>query len=559
MEGLIFGLADEATRRVRTRVPKVDERMTNFSGNVLLSKKVFLILILSASLGSILSSSTATAQPRTKQHLSSKAGSSNSDPDIECQHAGPKGCVRLAIDAVGGQDRLERIKSLGVEAVRHTLLTEQSYRQAPFITSYERLKVKVDFVGNRIYRESHLTWPESDPGDSESDSIVVAGLAGGVRRASADTPCSLADLDWAREELSLGPARLLLTALQSSDLRFGEPEMLRSTMHTTLLFTWQGINVRVAINRFNHLPDALETTEQFQDHWYQWGDVQRKIYFDNWKTFRGVVYPTNEVEERNGTIWRSTQVLTLDLNVPIEDAQFQMDAKAMERSTRSKGWESSFPSGKGADLAPGISLYESSWNATIVKQQDGVVILETPLSGTYADGLIQEAKKRYPGIPINAVLSTSDSWPHVGGVRQAVALNLPVYILDLNQPLLDQLVKSPRKLHPDLLAQSPKAPAWRIVSGKLQVGKGENRMELYPIRGGSTERQYMVYFPEHHLLYASDTLSLNDNGTLYDPELMREVAEAVKREGLQVERVFAMHQGPVPWSQVMSLVEKALN
>ncbi|HEX4605648.1 MAG TPA: hypothetical protein VH724_16725 [Candidatus Angelobacter sp.] len=76
----------------------------------------------------------------------------------------------------------------------------------------------------------------------------------------------------------------------------------------------------------------------------------------------------------------------------------------------------------------------------------------------------------------------------------------------------------------------------------MQIGKGENRMELYPLRGGSTERQFMVYFPEHHLLYASDTLSLNDNGTLYDPELMREVVEAVKREGLQVEKVFAMHQ-----------------
>lgn len=530
--------------------------MMNVYGNAPLSRRVVPVFLLSAFLLSIVSSNAAIAQTRSKQHLVSKAGLSDHEPDAECQKAGPKGCARLALDAMGGQDRLQGIKSLGMELVRHTFLTEQSYRQDPFITSYERLKVKVDFAGGRIYRESHLTWPESDPGDSESDSIVVAGLTGGVRRAKADAPCSLADLDWVREELSLGPARLLLTALQSSDLRFGEPEMLRSTMHTALLFTWEGINVKLAINRFNHLPDALETTEQFQDHWYQWGDVQRKIYFDNWKTFHGLVYPTNEVEERNGIIWRSTQVLNLDLNVPIEEAQFQMDAKAMERSTKSKGWESSFPSGKGADLAPGITLYESSWNATIVKQPDGIVILEAPLSGTYADGLIQEARRRYPGSAINAVLSTSDSWPHVGGVRQAVALNLPVYILDLNRPLLDRLVKSPRKLHPDLLAQSPKPPVWRTVSGKMQVGKGENRMELYPLRGGSTERQYMVYFPEHRLLYASDTLSLNDNGTLYDPELMREVAVAVKREGLQVDRVFAMHQGPVPWPQVISLVER---
>jgi hypothetical protein len=247
------------------------------------------------------------------------------------------------------------------------------------------------------------------------------------------------------------------------------------------------------------------------------------------------------------------------LNVAIDEAQFQMDTNKMERSFRSKGWEAPFSGGKSTELAPGISLYESSWNATIIKQQDGIIILEAPLSGTYAKGLIQEAERRYPVLPIKAVLSTSDSWPHVGGVRQAVALGLPVYILDLNQPLLDRMVHAPHNLHPDSLAQSLKAPKWQLVSQKMRVGTGENRMELYPLRGASTERQYMVFFPEHHLLYASDTLSLNENGTLYDPELMREVIYVVKREGLQVNTVFAMHQGPTPWAQVVSLVEKALN
>src|ERR1044071_3832749 len=116
--------------------------MKNFSENALLSIKAFLVLFLSASLGSILSSNTAIAQPRAKQHLSLKAGSSNSDPDIECQRAGPKGCARLALDAMGGQVRLERIKSLGMEAARHTFLTEQSYRQDPLLNPYEPPKAE---------------------------------------------------------------------------------------------------------------------------------------------------------------------------------------------------------------------------------------------------------------------------------------------------------------------------------------------------------------------------------------------------------------------------------
>jgi len=35
------------------------------------------------------------------------------------------------------------------------------------------------------------------------------------------------------------------------------------------------------------------------------------------------------------------------------------------------------------------------------------------------------------------------------------------------------------------------------------------------------------------------------------------VAQAVKREGLKVDTVFAMHQGPMPWAQVVGLVEKS--
>jgi hypothetical protein len=67
----------------------------------------------------------------------------------------------------------------------------------------------------------------------------------------------------------------------------------------------------------------------------------------------------------------------------------------------------------------------------------------------------------------------------------------------------------------------------------------------------------MVYFPAHKLLYASDTLVVNDDGTLYDPELMREVVAAVAREHLEVATVFAMHQTPVPWPQATALVAKS--
>jgi len=477
-----------------------------------------------------------------------------------CIHESAQQCVTAALEAMGGRERLQQVTSVRLQTVGHTLLMEQSYRQAPFIAAYQRGHTTMDLANQRLLTETKLTWPESDPNQSDSETTLAVGSDGGVYHTKfGDSPCSLADLDASREALALGPARVLLTAAGAPDLHFEPPETLRTTSHAVVAFSWRHIPVRVLLNPFNHLPDAVETTQAFHDFWYFWGDVRQRIYFDNWKLIEGVTFPTNLVEERNGVVWSSTQALNVEFNVQMDEKAFDMNAGAVAQSAASPAWNRRFAVKQATTLAPGIDLYAGSWNATVVKQRDGIVILEAPISGLYTQGVLKEARKRHPSMPISAVLSTSDSWPHTGGVRQAVALGLPVYILDLNQPLLDRMMSAPHTMEPDALQKSKisKAPRWKIVAKKQEIGSGTNRMELYPLRGASTERQYMVYFPEHHLLYASDTLALNDDGTLYDPELIYEVAQAVKRENLIVDTVFAMHQGPMPWEKVLELIEKS--
>jgi hypothetical protein len=477
-----------------------------------------------------------------------------------CPDESPQECLAVALEAMGGSERLQQVTNIRLQTVGHTLLMEQSYRQAPFITSYERGHITLDLVNQRLLTETKLTWPESDANQSDSDTTLVVGANGGVYHTNfGDSPCSLSDLDAAREELALGPARLLLTAAAASDLHYESPEILRSTPHAVVAFSWHRIAVRVLLNPFNHLPDAVETTQVFHDFWYFWGDVRQRIYFDNWKLIEGITFPTNRVEERNDVVWRSTQALNAEFNVQLDEKILEMNAGAVKQSAESPGWNRPLSVKQATALAPGVDLYAGSWNATVVKEPDGIVILEAPISGLYTQSVLKEARRRHPGLPIIAVLSTSDSWPHTGGVRQSVALGLPVYILDLNQPLLDRLLSAPHTIEPDALQKFKisKAPHWKIVAKKLTIGAGANRMELYPLRGASTERQYMVYFPERRLLYASDTLAMNDDGTLYDPELMYEVAQAVKRENLNVDTVFSMHQGPMPWEKILALIEKA--
>lgn len=458
-----------------------------------------------------------------------------------CAAMDAKACVGLAMTAMGGRAKLAELSNAQLDIAQHTMLVEQSYRQEPFITSYDRMRLTLDFAGKRQRMELHSIWPEANPDTASAESSRSL--------VSVPTP----------ERLELGPERLLLTAEAAPDLHYGRPEILRSTLHTVVAFTWRGVPAKVLINRFNHLPDAVETTQSFgRDFWFVWGDVVQRVYYDNWKLISGVLYPTNRVEERNGVLWRSAQVLDAKFNVALDDKSLAVDPAVAARASQPVVWDIPFDAGHHNELAPGIDLYQGAWNITFVKQDDGVVILEAPISPFFTRQAIAKARADNPSLPVKAVLSTSDSWPHFAGVREAVAEKLPVYLLDLNVAMLDRAMRSPHALHPDLQQTAPQTPQWRVVSGKVEVGSGPNRMVLYPLRGAATERQYMVYFPEHRLLYASDTLVIDPKTqALYDPELMHEVVQAVEREHLQVDRVFAMHQGPTPWSQAVGLVAAA--
>jgi hypothetical protein len=473
-----------------------------------------------------------------------------------CQQLDAKSCVAQSIEAMGGRDRLEAIRNVRYQTIGHTLVTEQSYRQQPFFTAYQHDTLTIDFAAGRTLDVAHLTWPESDPHQFEIDQTLVATPTACVYRAAAgDTPCALSDLDQAGDALALGPERLLLTAAQAVDLHYESPRWLRDTRHAAVTFTWHGVATTVLLNATNHLPDAMARTRTFQDFWYAWGDVRQLVYFDNWHLVGGVVMPTNRVEARNGIVWQSTQAVDIAFNVDIDGKRFAMDPAVAAKAAQSPGWDRTFKDKAPVTLAPGILLYQASWNTTLIRQDDGVLILEAPISGTYARGVIAKARSEFPGLPIKGVLSTSDSWPHVAGVRQAVAEGLPVWALDLNLRELDDMARAPHALHPDDLQKMPAAPRWNVVAGRLEVGRGDNRAELYPLRGASTERQYMVYFPKYRLLYASDTLALNADQSLYDPQLMHEVMQAVERNSLAVDTVFAMHEGPRPWKDVVKLVQ----
>jgi hypothetical protein len=294
------------------------------------------------------------------------------------------------------------------------------------------------------------------------------------------------------------------------------------------------------------------------------GDVTLRTYYSLWWLAKGGVHlPMQRTVEGNGMPDQMLVLSKLEINTPLPESDLTIPAaikakfnphqppRDLEKARLGN------PAQPSSELAPGIVFIPGSWNTTLIRQQDGVIILEAPISSGYSAQVIAEAHKRFPGVPIKAVVTTSDSWPHIAGIREFVAEGVPIYALDLNRPILERLIKGKRTSKPDSLAKSPRDADLHLVSQRTTLGSGSNRMEIIPIRGETSERQMMVYFPDRHLLYGSDPFQPMPDGSYFYPQTVTELTDAVKRENLDPKQFFMMHVGPTPWANLAKAIAEA--
>jgi hypothetical protein len=461
-----------------------------------------------------------------------------------------------ALRQMGGEDKLKALRTVHFEAAGYRNALEQSERpEGPYIVEYDRISESRDLEHHRWKLETEMRW-QVQP--SVKLTIRVDGDVATRSFDNQSVPASRLQVQQADEQLELGPERILLTALAAPDLRLDPDTVLQSVPQRVVVFTWKASPVRLFLNRYTSLPTAVEWKSAYPSDtfWSAWGDVTTRVYYSLWWLYPGGIhYPRQWDTFRNNLPDRVLTIsdLTLNPQLPADEFAISDDARAgfAKRSTvtvddRPLG----LPNQPTVELAKDVVHIPGAWNTTLVKQSDGIVVIEAPISSGYSAKVIAEAERRWPGIPIKAAISTSDSWPHIAGVREYIARGIPVYALDLNLPILQRLVSAPRTMFPDLLANSPRLPDFHVVAEKTVLGDGPNRLELCPIRGETSERQMMVYFPAHRLLYGSDPFQKDQSGMYFYPQTVWELKHAVDREKLQVDTFFMMHMGPTPWGDL---------
>ncbi len=459
--------------------------------------------------------------------------------------------VNGALDAMGGIT-LQRARALRVAGIEHLFALGNAERaEGPWRVVYTRFTELRDLSQFRIRRS---VTPLGARNAQPPATLVVSDSVAAVRMGDRQTGAAPSTVEDALDRVGASPERVLSLAAAASDLRSDGTVTHWGVVHDVVSFPWRTGRMRIEISRESRLPTAVEIVRTYPDDFRRapFGDITLRFEYVDWDVdAAGIWWPRQQIISQNGEPLRNITIdsVAFDSTPTPSDTFAILDSARAQFAAQARRTVRFFRrSGPAQELRDGIVRVPDYWTMTIVRQDDGIVIFEAHISAAYLHDVIGEARHRYPGLPIKAIVMSSDPWAHLGGVREAMAMGIPIYVNARSVPFLQKVSRAPHTLDPDSLQRVPRPPHLIPVSGKTVIGSGKNRIELYPVGGSYAERMTMAYFPELRMLYGADLVFATEGGG-YDRAPAIDLRRAVARERLAVDTVFCVQAKPaIAWS-----------
>lgn len=478
------------------------------------------------------------------------------------KHTVAKKLIEKSMQTMGGE-AWKSVQSLSLEGYGNRNIIDQSERpEGPFIPGQFSRSIVKDFAHDQFL----VVQKSQDFGFSNETTYLFNNQVVAEKNGGKLLPTLQGQQLY--DELYLSPELVLKTALAATDLVFVKDTTYQKAAHSIILFKFEGYPVRVFLNKETDLLTAVEITKPYKNEFFNvWGDSKRTIIYSFWMLLdKGLHYPVQEDVFVNGwpqssfliDKWKINPVVNTD-SLKITDGvkkQEQLMGKSQE-----VGLAMQVEKG-GKEIAPGVWFLRGFCNSTIIEQPDGLVIIEGPLGSYYGDAIIKKAKTLFPGKRIKALITTSDAWLHIGGVRAFAAIpGIKIYHPARNRFILDKLLKATYTTEPDALAKTLK-PSYTLtgVTDTITVGSGKNRLVLYAYRTETGDRMMMVYFPTHKIVYTSDLYQpKGPDGKYWNSHIVWEVYHSIQQRKLDVKQFYAMHApGLIPFEELANDVKAGM-
>lgn len=458
-------------------------------------------------------------------------------------------CPRIhlenALKAMGGKDTIRTLKSIYLDGYGHRYKMDESERaEGPYLIEYLKFEETRDIQGKRIKRSI-----KTIPVKSTRNLIISDVVFQEENKKTKLLP------DGLEEEVFLSPELVLFTALKAKDLNCDKHVTVQGIVNNVVRFTWNNYPIFLYLNSFTNLLTAVEITRPYPyDNYEIWGDIKTIYSFSDWSNVGGgVLYPLQWNVEQNGMPYKTLRFIDVKINQGVNEKDFtipQEILKAKKERTQKRIY------GKPVEIQPGIWKVKDSISTYFVKQNDGILILDAPYSSAYSSETLGQVKQLFPNAWIKGVISTSDNWEAIGGIREYAASNIPIFSLDLNKAIIEKLLKAKYITYPDKYSNNIYKFKLHPIYQDFVQGTGSNEVTIFPLRSESGERNLILYFPKLQLVYASDLLKKDGNGDWVESQKIIELNKALVKKGFVVNDVFSMYVAKTSWKELLKNLEE---
>jgi len=291
----------------------------------------------------------------------------------------------------------------------------------------------------------------------------------------------------------------------------------------TLRGTWRGAPVTLELDPDSKLPLAFTVVE---DNAIM-GDVPYRVAYSDWTTVGRGQLPTRLTQTVDGHVYQED--VHGDFRTDV-DASFNVADKFCEDidpAEVEQGWHRArflvdFTL-KGflkdhdlndhtvlwEEFAPGVYMAAGAlYSSMVIDLGDQVVVAELPFSTERSAALLDLIAEKIPGKPVSHVVNSHLHHDHFGGLRAAVAREIPVVLAPNKVEALTTYAARPKTLIPDEQSEAGHTPSLIPVDEDSWTLQGSEReVVVYKIDVGHGGLMLMTYVPDTGSLFIADLYS----------------------------------------------------
>jgi hypothetical protein len=331
-----------------------------------------------------------------------------------------------SIAAMGGIDLLLSVQTLSYDSVQHTFFHRVEVSESlPQIIVYEDNAVLLQPKTYSLKERTNWRW--TDSAAQRNSRLTITPQGGYTESDNKKTPITADGFYKSVDILAANPISAMLAAHEATDLILGvssnEGDVV--TFHQSVY--GQPVKTTLGINKETHVLQWIEIEHSYSQDVFAsfWGRTVKRVVLSGWLLdTSGLHFPTKWQISTNQRIDGQESLFNLKINPDVAASDFAIPEElkhsfdALHLSEEDLALNN-HGDGKHLDIADGVMMLPGkigAYNSLVVKQDQGIVVIEAPYTKANSDYIIANARKAFPGVPIAAVISTNQLQFHLGGL-----------------------------------------------------------------------------------------------------------------------------------------------